>query len=126
MTLDVNGLSPIARLGFLIFLFACLFSFLNRSPYGEPSRAIAYLVEQNEMISSLTPSLDVDGQMPLDMEQEPEQPKKTWKKYVVDKIVLQVYTSLVTQKQENSYQLRGIDRHSLSHRFSGLAPPFSS
>ena len=126
MTFSVNGLLPIARLGCLIFVFACLFAFLNRSPYGEPSRVIAYFVEQNEMISSSIPSLDIDGQKSLDVEQEEKQPKKTWKKYVLDKIILQVSASVITEKEENSYQLRGIDRHSLSHRFSGLAPPFSS
>lgn len=113
-----------ARLGVLLFIFVCVLSFLNRSPYGEPSKAVAYAVDRGELNSTPSELLDGNSQRPWGANSKDEKPQKIWKKYVLDKVVLSLPLVLIYEKQHLKYHLRGVDRHTLSFRFSGLAPPY--
>ena len=113
-----------ARLGVLLFIFVCVLSFLNRSPYGEPSKAVAYAVDRGELNSVPSELLDGNSQRSWDANNKDEKPQKIWKKYVLDKVVLSLPLVLIYEKQHLNYHLRGVDRHTLSFRFSGLAPPY--
>ncbi len=96
---------------------------MNRSPYGEPSQAIAIALEQSESKYISNYGITVTQQF-LDDSDEDKKPQKVWKKYVLDKAILPLPISLITETQLHHYQLSGQVRYTLSFKFSGLAPPF--
>lgn len=115
--------SRTSRLLVLLFILFCILSFLNRSPYGEPSQAIAMAREQIESQDTLDYG-KTDTQELLGTSDEDNRQQKVWKKYVLDKAILLLPISLVVDTQSSNYQLSGQDRHTLSFICSGLAPPF--
>lgn len=107
----------------LLFILFCILSFLNRSPYGEPSRAVAIALAQSESESTSDCGV-TDTQKHFGTSDEDKKPQKVWKKYVLDKVILPLPILLITEAQLHSYQLSGKNRHTLSFKCSGLAPPF--
>ena len=115
--------SRTSRLLLLLFVLFCVFAFLNRSPYGEPSQAISKALEQSKS-KYISDYGITDSQELLGTSDEDERSQKIWKKYVLDKVILTLPISLIAETQSHNYQLSGQDRHTLSFKFSGLAPPF--
>ena len=124
MGLGTTSSSAKARIGVLLFIFFCILSFLNRSPYGEPSKAVAFAIEQGNPNDSTYLFADRGAEENWKQSDPDEKPQKTWKKYVLDKVIVPAPVLLFAEARYVEYQLHGVDRHSLSYRFSGLAPPF--
>lgn len=124
MRIGLTASGKISRLLVLLFIFLCILSFLNRSPTGEPSKAVAFALEELDSESSFAVSTAIDHEKTLNSSQEENKPQKIWKKYVLDKVVLPLPLTIFSEASLIGYQLHGVDRHTLSFRFSGLAPPF--
>ena len=126
MRFGATSSSVLERIGVLLFIFFCIFSFLNRSPYGEPSKAVAIAIEQADEKNStdlMSKSSTQENWYPSEADKKPQ---KTWKKYVLDKVIVPLPLAFFAETSQLDYELQGVDRHSLSYRFSGLAPPFSA